>query len=95
LELKPNKDILSEVASLPNPPFCIGFAAETENLLQHAESKRLAKKLPLIVANLVSDSMGKDENSVTLLDCKGAHTLPKSSKDIVAQLLLEHLVTML
>jgi phosphopantothenoylcysteine decarboxylase/phosphopantothenate--cysteine ligase len=95
LELKPNKDILSEVASLPNPPFCVGFAAETENLQQHAESKRLAKKLPLIVANLVSDSMGKDENSVTLLDCKGAHTLPRNSKDIVAQLLLEHLVTML
>lgn len=95
LELKPNKDILAEVASLPNAPFCVGFAAETENLLEHAETKRQSKKLPLIVANLVSDSMGQDENSVTLLDSKGAHTLPRTSKDIVAQLLLEHIVKML
>ena len=95
LELKPNKDILAEVASLPNAPFCVGFAAETENLLEHAESKRQAKKLPLIVANLVSDSMGQDENSVTLLDDKGAHTLPRSSKVVIAQYLLEHIVKML
>lgn len=95
LELKPNKDILAEVASLPNAPFCVGFAAETENLLQHAEAKRQAKKLPLLVANLVSESMGQDENSVTLLDAKGAHTLPRAGKDIVAHLLLEHIVKML
>jgi phosphopantothenoylcysteine decarboxylase/phosphopantothenate--cysteine ligase len=95
LDLKPNRDILAEVASLPNAPFCVGFAAETENLLQHAESKRQAKKLPLIVANLVSDSMGHDENSVTLLDDKGAHTLPRSSKAVIAQYLLEHIVKML
>jgi phosphopantothenoylcysteine decarboxylase/phosphopantothenate--cysteine ligase len=95
LELKPNRDILAEVANLPNAPFCVGFAAETENLLQHAELKRQAKKLPLIVANLVNDSMGHDENSVTLLDDKGAHTLPRSSKAVIAQYLLEHIVKML
>lgn len=95
LDLKPNRDILAEVASLPNAPFCVGFAAETENLLQHAELKRQAKKLPLIVANLVNDSMGHDENSVTLLDDKGAHTLPRSSKAVIAQYLLEHIVKML
>lgn len=95
LELKPNKDILAEVASLPNAPFCVGFAAETENLLAYAEAKRQTKKLPLIVANLVSESMGKDENSVTLLDNKGAHTLPRASKELVAQLLLEHMAKML
>lgn len=95
LELKPNKDILAEVASLPNAPFCVGFAAESENLLAHAEAKRLAKKLPLIVANLISDSMGLDENSVTLLDDKGSHSLPRASKELVAQHLLEHIVHML
>lgn len=95
LELKPNKDILSEVASLPNAPFCVGFAAETENLLQYAEAKRQAKKLPLIVANLVSESMGKDESSVTLLDNKGAHVIPKAGKGVVAQLILEHIVRIL
>lgn len=95
IELKPNKDILAEVASLPNPPFCVGFAAETENLLEYAEAKRKSKRLPLIVANLMSDSMGKDENSVTLLDDKGAHDLPKATKYLVAQMLLKHLTSIL
>lgn len=91
IELKPNKDILAEVASLPNPPFCVGFAAETEHLLEHAETKRLAKKLPVIVANLVEHSMGRDTNVVTLLDHNGAHALPASSKKAVAEMLLEHI----
>lgn len=95
IELKPNKDILSEVASLPNPPFCVGFAAESENLLEYAEAKRKSKRLPLIVANLMSDSMGQDENSVTLLDDKGKHTLPRLPKKLVAELLLQHITAML
>lgn len=95
LELKPNKDILAEVSSLPKPPFCIGFAAETENLLEYAEAKRLSKKLPLIIANLMHDSMGQDENSVTLLDDKGGHPLPRASKNLVAEMLLKHVSDML
>jgi phosphopantothenoylcysteine decarboxylase/phosphopantothenate--cysteine ligase len=95
IELKPNKDILAEVASLPNPPFCVGFAAETENLLEYAEAKRKSKKLPLIVANLMRDSMGQDENSVTLLDDKGTHTLPSLPKQSVAELLLQHIAGMI
>lgn len=91
IELKPNKDILAEVASLPNPPFCVGFAAETENLLEYAEAKRKAKRLPLIVANLMSDSMGKDENSITILDNNGAHQLSRTSKKQAAELLLMHI----
>ena len=43
LELSKNKDILAEVASLPNAPFCVGFAAESENLIEYAEAKRKAK----------------------------------------------------
>ncbi len=92
IELKPNKDILAEVASLPNAPFCVGFAAETENLLEYAEAKRLKKKLPLIIANLVSDSMGQDENSVTLLDNQGAHSLTKAPKIQVAREILHHMI---
>lgn len=95
LELKPNKDILAEVASLPNAPFCVGFAAETENLLEYAEAKRKAKKLPLIVANLTSDAMGSENNSVTLLDNNGAHSLPNAPKTVVARQLLEHMARML
>lgn len=95
LELKPNKDILAEVAGLPSPPFCVGFAAESENLLEYAEAKRQSKKLPLIVANLIDDSMGLDENQATLLDDTGAHALPKATKYLVAQMLLEHIANML
>jgi len=95
LELTPNKDILADVASLPNPPFCVGFAAETENLLEFAEAKRRAKKLPLIVANLAKDAMGSDENNVTLLDENGAHLLERATKSDVARLLLQHIANML
>jgi phosphopantothenoylcysteine decarboxylase/phosphopantothenate--cysteine ligase len=95
IELKPNKDILAEVSSLPNPPFCVGFAAETENLLEFAEAKRQRKKLPLIVANLIGDSMGHDTNQVTLLDNKGVHALPEASRKSVAEMLLKHLANVL
>ena len=91
IELQPNKDILAEVASLPNAPFCVGFAAETQDLLQHAETKRQAKKLPLLVANLVGESMGQDEASVTLLDNNGVHTLPRAAKMVIASEILAHL----
>ena len=95
LELKPGKDILAEVASLPNAPFCVGFAAETENLLEFAEQKRLRKKLPLIAANLVSDPMTGEDYSVTLLDKNGAHPLARAPKIEVARQLLQHMVKML
>lgn len=95
LTLSPNKDILAEVASLPKAPFCVGFAAETEKLLDHAEAKRQAKKLPLMVANLVSDAMGDDDNTVTLLDKNGAHPLERAPKSVIADLLLKHVVSML
>ncbi|MDP1766524.1 MAG: bifunctional phosphopantothenoylcysteine decarboxylase/phosphopantothenate--cysteine ligase CoaBC [Methylotenera sp.] len=95
IELTPNKDILADVASLPNAPFCVGFAAETENLLEYAEAKRQAKKLPLIVANLASDALGSDVNQVTLLDKNGAHALERAPKIEVARLLLQHVANML
>jgi phosphopantothenoylcysteine decarboxylase/phosphopantothenate--cysteine ligase len=95
LALSPNKDILAEVASLPKAPFCVGFAAETEKLLDHAEAKRQAKKLPLMVANLVSDAMGDDDNTVTLLDKNGAHPLERAPKSAIAVSLLKHVVSLL
>jgi len=95
IELTPNKDILAEVASLPNAPFCVGFAAETENLLEYAEAKRQSKKLPLIVANDANQALGSDENSVTLLDKNGAHPLERAPKIDIARLLLQHVAHML
>lgn len=91
IELHPNKDILAEVASLPNAPFCVGFAAETQDLIKLAEQKRITKKLPLLVANLVRESMGLDDASITLLDHTGAYQLPPANKRILAAKILTHI----
>ena len=95
LTLTPNPDILAEVASLPQPPFCVGFAAESRNLDEYAEGKRKAKKLPLIVGNLVQDGLGGDDNQVVLFDDQGRHSLPKAPKPDVARAIVAHLATLL
>lgn len=95
IELIPNEDILAKVATLPKAPFCVGFAAESENLLAYAEEKRQRKNIPLIVANIASEALGKDESTLTLLDDNGAHPLPKSSKSKSAHALLSHIAKML
>lgn len=95
LELTRNKDILAEVASLPNAPFCVGFAAESHDLIAQAYQKRQAKQLPLLVANLVSESMGSDEATITLLDNLGVHTLPRADKKTLAHDILLHMSQML
>ncbi len=95
LELTPNIDILAKIASLPNAPFCVGFAAESENLLEYAEHKRQRKKLPLIAANLATEAMGQDESTLTLLDDAGSHPLPHAPKIVLARMLLQHIVNML
>lgn len=95
IELVPNEDILAKVAALPNTPFCVGFAAESENLLAYAEEKRKQKNIPLIVANLVSEALGADESTLTLLDDQGTHALSKSSKAKSARALLSHIAKML
>lgn len=95
LELTPTQDILATVASLPNSPFCVGFAAESENLLEFAGQKRQRKNIPLLVANLVQDAFGTDDTTVTLLDDTGAHPLPRASKQVIANQLLQHVARML
>ena len=91
LDLVPNPDILAWVAGRPRPPFCVGFAAETENLRQHAEAKRRSKKLPLLAANLAQRAIGADDNELILLDDKGAHKLPRAPKEVIARQLVTHI----
>lgn len=91
LKLAPNPDILQYVANLPNPPFCVGFAAETNDLDNNAEIKRRKKNLPLLVANFAQDAIGKDESTLMLFDDSGKHTLPKAPKIVQAQRLIEHI----
>ncbi len=85
LALVANPDILAEVAALPKPPFCVGFAAESENLAEYAEAKRQATKLPLLVGNLVQHGLGRDENTVILFEDRGQHPIPPGSKLAVAR----------
>lgn len=94
LELLPNEDILAKVSQLDQPPFCVGFAAESEHLLEHAEAKRKKKRLPLLVANLVQESMGRDDAKVVLIDDSGSYPL-QADKDEISQHLLQHIANMM
>ena len=95
IELVPNPDILGEVADLPQAPFCVGFAAESQDLAAYAEGKRQAKRLPLVVGNLVQDGVGGDRNEVVLFDAAGSHPLPPASKLEVARRIVIHLAALL
>ncbi|MEQ8288548.1 MAG: bifunctional phosphopantothenoylcysteine decarboxylase/phosphopantothenate--cysteine ligase CoaBC [Gammaproteobacteria bacterium] len=90
LRLKKNPDILAEVAALEKPPFTVGFAAETENLEQNAQGKLEQKKLDMIAANLVGESLGfdRDENALTLFWPSGMKQLELTHKDKLARHLI-------
>ncbi len=92
LELIPNPDILAYVANLPKPPFCVGFAAESENLRGFAAAKRKAKKIPLLAANLAQQAIGSDDNDLILFDDAGEHVLPHADKLTLARALLQHII---
>jgi phosphopantothenoylcysteine decarboxylase/phosphopantothenate--cysteine ligase len=77
---------------LPDAPFCVGFAAESENLREYAEQKRRAKKLPLLAANLAQHAIGADDNELILFDDAGEHHLPRADKLSVAHALLQHII---
>lgn len=91
LELAPNPDILASIASRDKPPFCVGFAAESENLEEYAELKRKRKHLPLIVANSVNEAIGTDAVELWLLDDAGRHILDKADKPTQARRLVAHI----
>jgi phosphopantothenoylcysteine decarboxylase/phosphopantothenate--cysteine ligase len=90
LELRPTEDILATIAALPDGPFCVGFAAESENLADYAQAKRAKKRIPMIVANLVQQAIGRDDNEVTIYDDHGAHLLARAPKSRIAQQIVEH-----
>lgn len=95
IELTENPDILATVAGRPDAPFCVGFAAESEHVLEHARAKRVKKGVPLLVANEVSQAMGKATNQVILLDDEQETVLPQMSKDDTAIAIIERLAQLL
>ena len=95
IELIQNPDILAEVASLPEPPLCVGFAAETRNLAEYAQKKRIAKKIPLIVGNLIEHGFGGDDNTLILFDENGQLPLTPAPKIELARQLMARIATLL
>ena len=84
LNLTPNPDILAAVASLPNPPFCVGFSAETDNLIKNASIKREKKKIPMMVVNDANLAIGSDMNQITVLEDHHITELPLARKQELA-----------
>ncbi len=88
LEFAANPDILASVAALPSAPYCVGFAAESENVIEHARAKRAAKRVPLIIANQVQQALGADSSELHLVDARGVTTLPRADKQEQARRLI-------
>ena len=95
IDLVPTADIVAQVAQLPNAPFCVGFAAESDNLHEYAEAKRKRKKLPLLAANLVQTAIGSDDNELILFDDDGVHPLGRQPKDVLARQLVLHIAKLM
>jgi len=90
-----NPDILAEVARLPRAQegelYCVGFAAESENLEANAQAKRARKGVPLLVANIGPATFGKDDNALLLVDDEGVSELPHASKRELARQLVSEI----
>jgi phosphopantothenoylcysteine decarboxylase / phosphopantothenate---cysteine ligase len=86
-----NPDILAAVARLEAAPYCVGFAAESEQLEKHGQEKRLRKGIPLLVANIGHATFGKDDNELLLIDAQGLHPMPRASKTDLAKRLVDEL----
>lgn len=91
LELEPTQDILQTVAMLPEPPFTVGFAAETDELERFARDKLVRKQLDMIAANWVGGETGFDseDNALEVFWSDGQHSLERQDKDALALQLIE------
>jgi len=89
-----NPDILADVAARDNAPFCVGFAAETNDVIDYARSKLERKKLDMIAANHVGGSetgFGTPDNAITLISKTGITELPRQNKHGLARSLVSHI----
>jgi phosphopantothenoylcysteine decarboxylase/phosphopantothenate--cysteine ligase len=85
LELERTPDILASVAALDDEPFCVGFAAESERVLEYAQQKKEQKGIPLLIANQINESVGEDISSVYILGDKGNFAIKQREKTLIAQ----------
>jgi phosphopantothenoylcysteine decarboxylase/phosphopantothenate--cysteine ligase len=87
-----NPDILAGIAATPRARnrqlYCVGFAAESQDLLANAQAKRERKGVPLLVGNIGPDTFGQDDNALLLIDEQGSTELPRASKLLLARQLV-------
>ena len=95
ISMTENADILASVAALKDRPYCVGFAAESQDLLKHASDKRLRKNIPLIVGNLGPATFGRDDNALLLIDASGAREIPHNDKLSLARELVREIAARL
>ncbi|SHE66117.1 phosphopantothenoylcysteine decarboxylase / phosphopantothenate--cysteine ligase [Lampropedia hyalina DSM 16112] len=90
-----NPDILATLAQSPRAQsgqlYCVGFAAESQNLVEFATAKRVRKGVPLLVGNIGPSTFGQDDNVLVLFDEHGHHTLPRASKRTLAKQLIREI----
>ena len=95
LELQENPDILATLAQSERARsgalFCVGFAAESHDLLAHATAKRVRKGVPLLVGNIGPATFGQDDNALLLVDAQGAVDIPRASKLSLARMLVREI----
>jgi len=91
LQLTPTIDILKEIGSSKNNIFKVGFAAESENLIENAKKKLEEKNLDLIVANLIHESVGLEDTKISIIDKNNVIELPKSNKIVAAKAILKEI----
>lgn len=94
LQFAQNADILASVAStvsISGWPYCVGFAAESENLLEYGAAKREKKGIPLLVGNIGHHTFGQDENTIVLFDESGHTVLPRAAKLALARQLVSEI----
>ena len=91
IEMAENPDILAAVARLPAAPYCIGFAAESQDLARHARDKLVRKNVPLIVGNLGPATFGRDDNTLLLVDANGEREIATADKLSLARELVREI----
>jgi len=98
IHLVKNPDIIATVAAQENKPFCVGFAAETQDVVAYAKGKLEKKKLNMVVANDVSSQhigFNTDDNAIIIIDHEGATEYGQASKYVLSQTILEHIANRL
>ena len=95
IELEENPDILASVAKLAKPPFCVGFAAESDKVIEYAQAKMKKKNLPMIVANRVADAMGKDTTTMSIIDKEKITEVPHTDKYTAACAIVKRIAALL